>query len=381
MKIAFHLWALKDKKRREGIGWLITYTLRILIEKHPNDTFILLVTKDFDASEFTAPNVEVHHFFHNKRHPVLYLLYLHYLLPRLMKKLKPDLLVCADGMSMLHPNVPELTMIHDIHFFHHPETAKWRNRWYYNRYFPKYAKTATRIATISEYSKHDIATNYHVPESKIDNIYCGLNGNFLHPLPKPEPFRFQHIIDGPPYFYFIGSLNPRKNVDRLIAAFGQFKKGGYDAKLVIAGASGWLTDAINAALAASNYKEDILFTGRLADDEVKPMMEHALALSFVPYYEGFGLPLLEAMVCHTPIITSNVTSLPEVAGDAALIVDPFNVQSITNALIKVYTDATLRKELVEKGNKRYPLFTWERTAELLWESIERTVLEAKGKKK
>jgi glycosyltransferase involved in cell wall biosynthesis len=371
MRIAFNLWTLKEKQRREGIGWFVTHTLHIFIKKYTAVEFILFVTRDADIHEFAAPNVKVYRIFPNKRHPILYISFLHYVLPFYLRKTKPDLLVNPDGMSSLFAKTPQLPIIHDIHFLHLPKDAKWYNRWYYNRYFPKYAKLASRVATVSEFSRKDIAKHYGIPESKIDVTYCGVNDYFIHPMPTPKPFRFQQIIDSNPYFFFIGSINPRKNIVRLIEAFTIFRQNGQAAKLVIAGARGWLNEAVDTAYQNSPFKEDIIFTGRLADNEVKPLMENALALSFVPYYEGFGIPLVEAMICGTPVITSNVTSLPEVAGDAALIVDPFDTKAIATALEEIFSDEKMRTELVEKGYARASLFTWERTATLLWSSIEK----------
>lgn len=381
MKIAFNLWTLKEKKRREGIGWFVTHILNIYLEKYQEVEFVFFTTRDFDEGEFARPNVKIYKIFPNKRHPVLYVSFLHYLLPLYLRKLKPDLIVCPDGMSSLNTNTPQLPIIHDIHFFHLPKDAKWYNRWYYNRYFPRYAKKAVRVATVSEYSKEDIAVSYQIPASKIDVVYCGLNDHFLHPQPKPVPFRFEYILTGKPYFIFIGSLNPRKNIPRLIEAFSLFRAKGIDARLVIAGAKGWLTDAIDAAFAASKYKEDIIFTGRLADDEVMPLLKGALAMSFVPYYEGFGIPLIEAMSCSTPIITSKVTSLPEIAGAAALYVDPKEVAQIANALQQIAANEELRNRLIAVGNARWPQFSWENTADLLWQSIHYAIAESGSSKR
>ena len=379
MKIAFNLWTLKNKQQREGMGWYITHTLNYFLKNYQQVEFIFFTTRDFDTEEFAALNVKIVKIFPNKRHPVLYIPFLHYLLPFHLRKIKPNLLVNCDGMSCLYTKTPQLPIIYDIHFLHLPKDVKWYNRWYYNRYFPLYARSAERIATISEFSRKDIAEHYLVAESKIDITYCGVNDYFMQDLPMPQPFRFHEIIAGKPYFFFIGSLNPRKNIARLIDAFSKFREEGGDAKLVLGGAKGWLMDAMDAAYTASKYKSDIIFLGRVADNEVKPLLQHALALTYVPYYEGFGIPLLEAMICSVPVITSNVTSLPEIAGDAAIYVNPYEVDSITAGLHKMYSDKNLRMELILRGSERYKLFTWERTALLLWESITKSVLQSQRK--
>ena len=121
------------------------------------------------------------------------------------------------------------------------------------------------------------------------------------------------------------------------------------------------------------FKQDVLFTGRLSTDNLKNVLGSAMAMTYVPYFEGFGIPILEAMNCDTPVITSNLTSMPEVAKEAALLVDPFSVDSISSAMVLIYQDKNLRNNLIEKGRKRKLDFSWNKTANELWKSIEKTI--------
>jgi glycosyltransferase involved in cell wall biosynthesis len=146
-------------------------------------------------------------------------------------------------------------------------------------------------------------------------------------------------------------------------------------KLVIVGEKYYWTSEIKRVYLNMNHKDDVIFTGRLSTEDLKNVLGSAFAMTYVPYFEGFGIPILEAMSCDVPVITSNVTSMPEVAQGAALLVDPFSVESIANAMLYLYKDEDMRNNLIEKGRKRKLDFSWDKTANSLWESIEKAVKE------
>jgi glycosyltransferase involved in cell wall biosynthesis len=135
----------------------------------------------------------------------------------------------------------------------------------------------------------------------------------------------------------------------------------------------WWTDEIRLAYEGMEYRDDVIFTGRVTDIELASLMASALALTYVSYFEGFGIPILEAFHCDTPVITSNVTSMPEVAGNAAVLIDPFSITSIADAMQKVASDEGFRKKMIVEGRKQREQFSWERTAEKLWECVEKTL--------
>ncbi|MCE3227477.1 MAG: a-glycosyltransferase [Bacteroidetes bacterium] len=288
--------------------------------------------------------------------------------------MNPDLFLSPDGFLCLGATCKQLPVIHDLNFIHHPKDVKWMTGKYYNHYFPKFAKTASRIATVSEYSKADIIKNYGIDAAKIDVVYNGIN-SFFRPLSEEEKITTRKKFSSSKnYFVNVGSLHPRKNIASLIRAFAAFKKEtGSDMKLLLAGPHFWGVKDIYSAIDENNLKEDIVFTGRLADEDLASVLGAATALTFVPYYEGFGIPLVEAMEARVPIITSNVTSLPEVAGNAALLVDPFNTDEIKNAMVKLYRDEKLRTDLIQKGLIQKEKFSWDKSADLLWKSIEKAV--------
>lgn len=373
MKIAINAWILRNKKL-DGIGYFTVHTFSALIKAHPETEFLVMCDKKYAENYFDFPNVTLHRIFPALRHPVLYVIYLELVVPLFLRKHKPDVFVSPDGYLSLLSSCKQLPVIHDINFEHNPQDIKFRNRIYFKFFFKRFVRKAKRIATISEYSKEDIAGYYGIDRNKIDNISNGVSSNFA-PLQETEkPDARMKWSEGKQYLFFVGSMHPRKNINNLIAAFGLFKqKTGSDMKLVLAGSILWSKSDIEAAYLGSPYKTDIIFTGRLSDEELKKALGAAFALCFVPTFEGFGLPIVEAMQSDVPVISSDTTSMPEVAGDAAVYADPFSIESIAAAMEKVYADDILRKMLVEKGRVQRTRFSWGNTASLLWESIRKVI--------
>jgi glycosyltransferase involved in cell wall biosynthesis len=362
------------KNKLEGIGWFTFETLKRITNEHPNDHFIFLFDRNFDEEFIFADNITPLILSPPARHPVLFYIWFEYAVSSFLNKYKPDLFLSPDGYLSLTANCRQLAVIHDINFEHYPKDLSFLVQKYLRYYFPKFAKKASRIATVSQFSKGDIAQTYAIDPGKIDVIYNGCNELFK---PVNEGLRKetkQKYTSGADYYLFVGALHPRKNISRLFKAFDAFKsKQSNPVKLVIVGEKYYWTSEIKHTYIGMQFKDDVIFTGRLTTDELKNVVASALALTYVPYFEGFGIPILEAMNCDVPVITSNVTSMPEVAGGAALLVDPFSVESITDALLQLYNNGTLREQLIEKGKVRKVDFSWDKTAHALWESIEKTV--------
>ncbi|MBK6990437.1 MAG: glycosyltransferase family 4 protein [Chitinophagaceae bacterium] len=373
MTIAINCWILRNKKL-DGIGYFTVNTVANLIRQHPEIQFQILCDKKFTEDYFDFPNVTKHKIFPALRHPILYVIYMELVLPFFLRKHKPDLMVSMDSFLSLLSGCKQIPVIYDINFEHKPEDIALKNRIYYRFFTKRFAKKAKRIATISEYSKRDIADFYKIDATLIDNVSCGINSNFS-PLSKEEITAVRDKwSEGKPYFFFVGSMHPRKNIKRLIDGFNLFKERTQsDFKLVLAGSLLWQKTDIEDSYTNSQYKDDIIFTGRLSDDDLQKVLGAAYALSFVPIFEGFGLPIVEAFQSGVPVICSNVTSMPEVAGDAALMVDPFNIDSIANGMNKLADNNDLRNELIDKGHQQKKLFSWSRTAELLWDCIQKAV--------
>ncbi len=355
----------------DGIGWFSYQTLKRITQNNPNIHFVFLFDRDFSNEFVFTDNITPLVIGPQARHPFLYYAWFHHSVKNILNNLKPNLFLSPDGFLALGANCKQLPVIHDINFFHNPNDLKWLTSKYYNYYFPKYAAQATRIATVSQYSKSDIAKNYNISSTSIDVVYNGINEGFK-PLTEIE----QQVIRNKysqqkPYFLFVGSQSPRKNLNRLIAAFDAFKtQTQSDYKLVLVGAVYSNAGDVKQVIDKSNYKNDIIFTGRIEQAELEKIMASAFALTFVPYFEGFGIPIVEALACHVPVICSNTTCMPEIVGNAGLMINPYEVNEITQAMIKLYTDKTLKLTLIENGKQQQQQFSWDKSASLLWQSIE-----------
>ena len=373
MKIAVNCWILRNKKI-DGIGNFTIETLRLLISAHPEIKFQILCDKNFTEDYFDFPNAKKYHIFPPYRHPLLYFFFMEVVVGFFLKKHKPDLFLSMEGFLCLSTNCKQLPIIYDLNFEHQPEDLPFRNRIYFRTFYPKFARKATRIVTISEYSKNDIAETYKIPLNKIDNVSCGVKESFSLIDDKIKQITRDRYTKGAEYFFFIGSMHPRKNIVRLLQAFELFKKkSNAPLKLVLAGNIFWGDESVQAVISTMNAKDDIVFTGRISDDELVNLLGSAFALTFVPTFEGFGLPIVEAFQSDVPVICSSTTSMPEVAGNAALMVDPLNIEDIADKMKLLWNDKLLVQELIDKGRLQKNLFTWKRTSELLYKSIQNCV--------
>jgi glycosyltransferase involved in cell wall biosynthesis len=360
---------LKDKL--DGIGWFSYETLRRICKAHPEHEFIFLFDRSWDSDFIFEKNIIPVKIGPPARHPFLWFIWFEYSVPRALKKYKADLFLSPDGYLSLSTKCPSIAIIHDINFFHRPKDLPLLSRWYYNFFFPRFAKKAIRIGTVSEFSKQDLVRSYGISPEKIDVMYNGANELYV-PMDKNSQMNCRETIsDGKPYFIFIGTLHPRKNLANLLRAFDSFRKAsGKEYKLIIVGARFFLTSELEEVYDSMIYKEDVIFSGRLEPQDLAAALASAEALTFVPYYEGFGIPMIEAMNCDVPVIASNVTSLPEVAGDAAIYADPANVEDISRAMKRIVFEPGLKDELIAKGRMRKELFSWDNTADTLWKTIQ-----------
>jgi len=362
----------------EGIGMFARETLQRIMKRHPEHQFTFLFDRKYDNEFIFSENVRPLILALPARHPAQIAWWHQVSLKNYLQNNPHDILISPDGSVPLRSPVPSLAVIHDINFEHFPEDLPFSFRFYYRYYYPKIAKVATRIVTVSEFSKSDIIGHYNVQQDKIDVVYNAV-GDTFRPLEesKIKQVRNQYS-SGSPYFLFVGSIHQRKNIDGMIRSFDKFKKTvPSDIKLIFAGAKRWWNKEMEDALQQSPFKEHIVFTGRVGDLQLPELIGGATALVLVSKFEGFGIPIVEAMKCGVPVITSDVTAMPEIAGDAALLVDPFSTDSISEAMNRIFLDGILRQSLISKGIERAKKFTWDESATRLWKSVERTLAKQK----
>lgn len=373
MRIAVNT-RLLQKGKLEGIGWFTFETLIRMTQNHPEHEFIFIFDRPFEPSYIFAENVTPVVIGPPARHPLLFYIWFDFQIPKVLKKYKADLFLSPDGYLSLRTKVPQLAVIHDINFVHRPEDLPWLIAKYYNYFFPKFARIAKRIATVSFYSKEDIARSFKIDYDKIDVVYDGINQIFEPLLEKEKTKIRKKYTGGCEYFLFVGALHPRKNVSGLLKAFDDFKSDtDNNIKLVIVGGEMHKTGDIFETFENMRFKNDVIFTGRVSTDDLHDIVGAALALTFVPFFEGFGIPVVEAMSAGVPVICSNTTSMPEVGGNAVVYADPMKIAQITDAMIKLASDKELRKQLIEKGFEQKNKFSWDETSHLLWQSVKKAL--------
>ena len=362
------------KGKLEGIGWFTYETLIRMTKNHPEHEFIFIFDRPFDPGYIFAENVTPVVIGPQARHPVLFYIWFDFQIPKVLRKYKADLFLSPDGYLSLRTKVPQLAVIHDINFVHRPDDLPWLIAKYYNWFFPRFANIAKRIATVSFYSKEDIARSFKISYDKIDVVYDGINQIF-EPLSEQEKTEIRNkFTGGAEYFLFVGALHPRKNVSGLLKAFDAFKdETTNDIKLMVVGGEMHKTGDIFDTYENMKFRKDVIFTGRVSTGELHDIFGAALALTFVPFFEGFGIPVVEAMSAGVPVICSNTTSIPEVGGNAVVYADPMKIDQITDAMLKLAGDKELRKELIEKGFEQKNKFSWDETAHLLWESVKKAL--------
>jgi glycosyltransferase involved in cell wall biosynthesis len=364
-----------------GIGWFAYHTLKRIVKWYPEHQFVFLFDRKYDEEFIFGPNVSPEIIFPPTRHPLLWYLWFEHAIVKKVKKYNPALFYSPDGhLSLKIKDIPSLPVIHDINFHHDKKGVPYFDGLFWRHYFPKYARMASRILTVSEFSKNDISSYYNISRNLIDVAYNGANEIFEPvSLAEKESIKKKYTR-GEDYFLYVGVLVPRKNISRMIQAFDRFKdSSGSRIKLVIVGDRLFFTSEMEKSYNRSKHKEDIIFTGSLEQSELKMIMGAALSLILVSCLEGFGIPIIEAMNADVPVITSNISSMPEVAGDAALLADPYSIDSIADAMMKISSDEKLRDELIAKGKSQRIKYSWDNTASAVWNSIEK-VAESKRDK-
>lgn len=370
MRIAVNTRFLLPTKM-EGFGWYTYEVTKRIVENHPEHDFIFFFDRKYDERFVFGPNVTPVVLNPPARHPILFRIWFNYSVKRALKTYKADVFFSPDGFLSLKTNVPQIGVIHDINFEHHPEDIPTSARNYLKKYFPKFARKATHLLTVSEYSKQDICATYSVAESKVTVAWNGASDAF-QPISDnhKEEVRMRYA-QGKKYIAFVGALHPRKNVKRLIEAYSSILQTNpqFDHELIIVGETLWKRSGYDLNVDEQTIAH-IHFTGHLSLDELAQVVAGASVFAFVPYFEGFGIPLVEAMRCGTPILSGNLTSLPEVAGDAALYCDPFQVGDIAEKLSEICSNEVLREELSQKGLVRSELFSWDQSAQIAWKVIQ-----------
>lgn len=356
--------------RLEGIGRVTHEVLKRLTQSHPEVEFYFFFDRAYDEKFLYASNVKPIVIYPQARHPFLYLMWFEYQIPRYVKKYKIDLFFSPDAYLSTRLTIPQVPIFHDIAFEYFPETVTPIERLFYKTFFPKYAKISKRLVAVSKATKKDLIKLYGVESDRIQVIYNGYDPNLFHSIPYQDQVKARnHYSKGCPYFLSVATIQPRKNVNRLLMAFDRFRSLVHEpVKLVLVGRKGWRIRQALAYYKQMKYKDDVIFTGYVDSKMLAPLYAGSIALCYISLYEGFGLPILEALACHAQVVYSNVSSMPEVAGPFGIPVDPMNIDSILQGMLKAYSDPPqYNKEALEKHLKQ---FSWDQAAQQYWEVLK-----------
>lgn len=369
MKIAINTrFLIKDKL--EGIGRVSFELSERLVREHPYDEFLFIFDRPYDPSFVFSDNVKPVVVFPPARHPFLWKIWFDYAIPKVIQNWGADVFFSPDGYLSLRSKIPTLMLVHDLAYEHFPDQIPFWVKKYYQHYGPFFCKRADHIACVSDFTRRDVIEQYQVKENKTSVLYNGCQ-SIYQPITEDQKNTIKEkYSEGRDYFFYVGAMHPRKNVDQLIDAFNRFKQNtNNDVQLLLGGRWAWQTGKIKQAYDRSAFQKDIHFLGYLPEVELPGITAAASIFTYISKFEGFGLPILEAMNCDVPSITSNRSSLPEVGGDACLYVDPDQPRQISEAMERLYSNPSLRLSLIEKGIQQRQKFNWDRSAKQLYQLL------------
>ena len=356
-----HLLSLGQSYRGAGISGYMVNLLRNLARFSPDFYYSAFLSDRV----FKEPSLNLRVSRLPTRQPLVRILWEQLVQPVVLRRAGVDLLHALAFIAPLASPCPFVTTVYDLSFLRYPAAFRPFNRWYLANFTGHSVKRARVVITISDSTRQDVINFYHAPPERVQTIYCGVNDHF-RPLPAAEVSAFKTRQGLPGSFVlFLGTLEPRKNIEGLIRAYARWRAREPGAPpLVIAGGRGWYHAKIFELVKQLDLTQTVLFPGYVPEPD-KPLWYNAAALFVYPsLFEGFGLPVLEAMACGTPVITSTTSSLPEVTGTAgaACLIEPTDTEALALAMAQVMGDAGQRAAMAEQGLARAAEFRWEKTA-------------------
>ena len=364
MNIGVDLRCLQEPERT-GVGeYAFELVTNILKEDRANRYFLFFNSAgNIELPKFDFPNAEIARFkIPNKFLNLCFLLLRYPKLDRLIAKKfalnQLDLFFSPNlNFIALSKNTAHLITVHDLSFEFFPEHFTLKQRiWHFLANPKRQCKNAKHIITPSENTRRDVIKYFDIAPGRVTTIYPGLSSAL-----KTESPNKINLTSGK-YLLFFGTFEPRKNISALVTAFENLAEEFSDVKLVIAGAGGWKNRGLKKIIKNSKFSDRIILPGYIKDADKKELYKNSLAFIYPSLYEGFGFPVLEAMASGTPVVTSGRSSLPEITGGSALLVDPRRSEEIAEAIKKILGSESMRKDLVEKGLISAKKFDWNKTA-------------------
>lgn len=342
---------LLQKNRNGGIERFEKSLLKLLVKAMPEHQFYFIFDRNFDSEYKFADNVICLKCFPPTRHPILQYLWLEISVPRVLKRIKADIFFSPDGFTSLRArNIKKITVIHDLNFFYFDNVLKLCDKIFWKHFIPLYARISDITVTVSEFSKHDLIHICKLESSKVRVVY-----NFYDFQP-----RVFDLHNKKKYFLFVGNLSPRKNLSVLLRAFDKFCISHSDYRLIVAGGVLHKAEDVFSTYQNMRFGDNVDFLGSVSDIKLQKLYQEATALVFPSLFEGFGLPVIEAWSQACNVICSDTGSLKEIAGDAALLIDPLNQDAWTEAMIQISQDRLLQTTLYNKSVQRIKLYDSEK---------------------
>lgn len=360
------------KGKLEGVGWYTYEIIKRIVKAHPKDEFIFIHDRPLDQSFIFADNIKSIKTLLPSRHPILWHYWFEYSIPRILKREKPDVFLSFDGHLSVKTETPTVYVLHDLAYLHFPNEIRESALQFYKKYIPKYVHRADHIVSVSNHGKQDLIE--HFPEIKDDRV--SIVGNACRPIFRPIEEAQKSAIrtkytHGKPYLFYVGAVQPRKNISRMIQAMEIVVEKYPEAQLLIAGRQAWKTEKIKQAWEDSKCKDNIQFLGFVEDAEMALLLASSEALVYPSLFEGFGVPVLEAMHCEIPVITSKGTSMEEVTGDAAILVDPKSINDLGKAMREIFQNKSLADQLNQAGQKQRAKYSWDIAADKMYSILQK----------
>jgi Glycosyltransferase len=357
------------RPHKHGMDFVALEIIRELQKIDRDNEYYIIVSPDTDRCLQESKNFHIIEL----KYPT-YPLWEQIALPRTIKGLKPDLLHCTSNTAPLYCDVPLVLTLHDIIYLEKRQSFNkslyQEMGWYYRRFIvPRILPKCKKIITVSNFEKDRIAKSMHLPDDRLVAVYNGYNTHFC-----VQPKDWQTIdkyIEHTPYLFFLGNTDPKKNTNRVLRAYDIYlKHSTQKLPMLIADLDETYIDSILKRENLQSIKPNLRFPGYVSNNDLAALYSAAFAFLYPSIRESFGIPMLEAMACGTPLIAGNTSAMPEIAGEGAILVDPFSERSIAEKILQLESDEQLYKAQVAYGLERVKLFSWQRSAKTLLKIYE-----------
>ena len=352
------------RKNKHGMDYVVLQEIKELQQRDTTNEYYVFVKPEDDRCVESTKNVHV-----IELNCPTYPLWEQWALPRAAKKYGVDILHCTSNTAPIWCNIPLVLTLHDIIFLEPRDKQNhslYQNMgWFYRRLdVPRILDKCRRIITVSNFEMENIISKLNIPRERMAMIYNGYN-NWFKPLEDKKNV-YKMYIPEEGYFFFLGNTDPKKNTERTLVAYSKYLKlSEVKRKLLMADLDKEYLDGIIERNQIDNIRENIVMPGYIVNSDLPYIYNHAFAFLYTSLRESFGIPLLEAMACGTPVITSNTSSMPEIAGENAILVNPESSDEITEMMLRLEKDKDFYEQQKQIGLERAKLFSWRRTAENL----------------